>query len=604
MRLFSSPPVKPLFALVACLCACVLPSARGASSAVTVSTFRINNGEMITRSGTVALTMSATSTVGKVVWMQVGDSDTNVFGSLQPYKPNMTYVVSGTSTGWKLIAALFIDNKGNISKQASAVIHVIPDFPVSAGLTSGSAVFMAIRHNRMSSSPLTPAVNDPADPVVHISTAEGDILLKLTPSKAPLTVANFLRYVDGNSYDNTIFHRSEQDQPPYIIQSGGYVIDSSGTLPHIQTLGTVVNEYNDPNTRGTIAMAKLAGDPDSATSEWYINNQDNSDTLGADNDGGFTVFGTVLDATMPVVDAIASLTTGTVGMFTQLPVLQVPSDWNSVSFSDLVTNYFASRFNFFVTKQTPGVKATVQNNYLVLQPEGKLLSGTGTITVRGVSQDGRFLDFPVTVDIGTDHPLLNKGVSTKSVTTTEDKPVDIPFSVTAPTGALLVWNTSTPTSGSAVLQPQVKPTTRTVRYTPNLNFSGTDSFAVLLTETNSNVQKIGTDTLTISVTVKPVNDLPTVTAQSTFSVQGGHTASFDVTVNDVETPAPNLVLTSVIGGSLFPKGTVVLSGSTATRTVQLSPKATTKTATATLTLTVTGANKGKGTAKVVVTVTP
>lgn len=121
---------------------------------------------------------------------------------------------------------------------------------------------------------------------------------------APKTVENFLGYVNRGDYDGTFIHRSI---PGFIIQGGGYAFNSAtGAAPHIPTQPPVVNEFGVSNTRGTVAMAKLANDPNSATSEWFVNLSDNSENLDNQN-GGFTVFGRVTGNGMSVVDQIAGL---------------------------------------------------------------------------------------------------------------------------------------------------------------------------------------------------------------------------------------------------------------------------------------------------------
>ncbi len=145
-----------------------------------------------------------------------------------------------------------------------------------------------------------------------------DMDIELFPDAAPLTVANFLDYVNSNAYDSTFIYRSV-DQ--FVLQTGGYTfrpVDplndalrpiSEGTgLERTPTgpLSPVVNEFNLSNTRGTVAMAKLPGQPDSATNEWFINLVDNSGFLDVDN-GGFTVFGKVIDDGMAIADEIAGL---------------------------------------------------------------------------------------------------------------------------------------------------------------------------------------------------------------------------------------------------------------------------------------------------------
>lgn len=140
------------------------------------------------------------------------------------------------------------------------------------------------------------------DVTVRMKTNLGDIDVTLLPSVAPLTVANFLKYKDKGAYTNTIFHRSV---PGFIIQAGGYTL-SGNNFVAIPADPPVRNEFNLSNTRGTIAMAKLGNNPNSATNEFFFNLADNSANLNAQN-GGFTVFGRVANATsQAVVDRIAS----------------------------------------------------------------------------------------------------------------------------------------------------------------------------------------------------------------------------------------------------------------------------------------------------------
>src|SRR5687768_11600996 len=141
------------------------------------------------------------------------------------------------------------------------------------------------------------------DQTVRMKTNLGDIDVTLLPSVAPLTVANFLKYRDKGAYNNTMVHRSV---PGFIIQTGGYTL-SGNSFVAIPPDPPVRNEYNISNTRGTVAMAKLGNNPNSATSEFFFNLADNSANLNNQN-GGFTVFARVAnDASQAVVDRIAAL---------------------------------------------------------------------------------------------------------------------------------------------------------------------------------------------------------------------------------------------------------------------------------------------------------
>ncbi len=149
-------------------------------------------------------------------------------------------------------------------------------------------------------------------PEVVLETTLGPITVQLDRAKAPITVANFLKYVDEGFYDNTIFHRVI---PTFMIQGGGM----TDAMQEKQTHGSIKNESGNglSNKRGTIAMARR-NDPDSATAQFFINLFDKNEFL--DNaGGGYTVFGKVT-AGMPTVDAIAKVATGQRGGHDDVPV--------------------------------------------------------------------------------------------------------------------------------------------------------------------------------------------------------------------------------------------------------------------------------------------
>ncbi len=154
--------------------------------------------------------------------------------------------------------------------------------------------------------------------VVRVSTILGDFSIELFDTSTPVTVQNFINYIESGRYVDSIVHRSE---PGFVIQGGGWTIaEGSVQLLQVETDAPIVNEPGISNTRGTVAMAKMAGNPDSATSQWFINLGDNT---GLDSsNGGFTVFGRVLDDGMSVVDAIASLPTVAINsLITDIPVI-------------------------------------------------------------------------------------------------------------------------------------------------------------------------------------------------------------------------------------------------------------------------------------------
>lgn len=146
-------------------------------------------------------------------------------------------------------------------------------------------------------------VSAQANTIVRVSTTFGDFSLELFDTVTPLTVQNFLNYVNRGAYNGSYFHRLDRG---FVLQGGGYhFVPYLGPVP-IPADPPVVNEFSESNVRGTVAMAKFSGDPDSATSQWFVNLTDNSANLD-NQSGGFTVFGRVLGDGMNVLDTINEL---------------------------------------------------------------------------------------------------------------------------------------------------------------------------------------------------------------------------------------------------------------------------------------------------------
>lgn len=149
---------------------------------------------------------------------------------------------------------------------------------------------------------------------VEMDTTAGNIVLELNEEKAPVTVENFKNYVDDGFFDGLIFHRVIDG---FMVQGGGF--DSN--MNQKTTNAPIKIESNNglKNERGTIAMARTM-DPNSATSQFFINTQNNPflDYPGQDGNG-YTVFGKVVEG-MEVVDQIEKVKTGNKGMHADVPV--------------------------------------------------------------------------------------------------------------------------------------------------------------------------------------------------------------------------------------------------------------------------------------------
>lgn len=235
--------------------------------------------------------------------------------------------------------------------------------------------------------------------IAQIDTVRGKFNIELLATDAPKTVTNFLNYVNKGAYTNTLFHRSV---PGFVIQAGGYgVVGSSISL--IPQDAQVVNEFKIPNTRGTLAMAKLGSGPNTATNQWFVNLADNRANLDNQN-GGFTVFARVLGTGMSVPDNIAAL-----------PVFDASTALNDSAFTalPLTTNTLNAQTLILVNsvKVIPVYPAaagdTAVLSFSVVNPEPTIVTaavagstltltpGTGgsvTLTVRATDVNGNIAE--------------------------------------------------------------------------------------------------------------------------------------------------------------------------------------------------------------------
>ena len=154
-------------------------------------------------------------------------------------------------------------------------------------------------------------------PQVKLATSLGDIVLELDPAKAPKTVANFLQYVQDKHYDGTVFHRVIDG---FMVQGGGFTAD----MAQKPTRAPIALEASSglKNDSYTVAMART-GNPDSATSQFFINVKDNAMLNAPQPDGhGYAVFGKVVQG-KDVVDKIRAVPTGRKGGMSDVPTTPV-----------------------------------------------------------------------------------------------------------------------------------------------------------------------------------------------------------------------------------------------------------------------------------------
>ena len=269
---------------------------------------------------------------------------------------------------------------------------------------------------------LSTAFSDPdVSNAVRLTTVLGNIDIALFGQQKPITVANFLKYVDQGRYflfdptanqtASVFVHRSVSG---FVIQAGGYIgtvnpsptpgsANNSIQPTQVLAFGPIQNEPGISNKRGTIAMAKLSGDPNSATSEWFINLADNGgspNNLDTQN-GGFTVFGKVVNNGMSVVDSIAAVPRFNGGApFDSLPLRNYTSP-NPVKVPNLVSIPSIDRISplsFSAQSDNGNVSVPISGTKLLVA--GSTV-GTAHVTVTATDFDGGTVSQMFTVNVVT-----------------------------------------------------------------------------------------------------------------------------------------------------------------------------------------------------------
>jgi cyclophilin family peptidyl-prolyl cis-trans isomerase len=278
---------------------------------------------------------------------------------------------------------------------------------------------------------LTDYFTDPDTTGVRLTTDLGVIDFALYDARAPMTVANFNNYLQSGAYfpidptTNTpaplFIHRAI---PDFVIQTGGFVATVDPSAPAYILPTPVVadppvkNEPGISNQRGTVAMAKVEGDPDSATSQWFINLANNS-FLDTQN-GGFTVFGRVFGADMVVADAIAALPRYNFGVpFDTLPLRDYTSP-NRIAKENLVTIpaiTYIDPLTYTATSDHPEVaEPTIKDANLLVTGKQQ---GNATITVTGTDVDGAQVSESFEVAV-VPNPVHLANISTRAFVDTGD----------------------------------------------------------------------------------------------------------------------------------------------------------------------------------------
>ena len=422
-----------------------------------------------------------------------------------------------------------------------------------------------------------------ANEVVSLNTNLGSILIELYEDDTPITVANFLSYVNDGDYVNSFFHRFV---PGFVIQGGGYTTSHTyfyypSQFSEVPTDDPIQNEPGISNTIGTVAMAKLGGDPNSATSQFFINLGDNSGNLDTQN-GGFTVFGRVLDAT--IIEAIAALE---VNDTNESPFDEVPvtDDGYLVVFSSLGgegtlsgTSFEDADYDGVRDSGEPGLGGLTvfadENDNGLLDPgehstttdangDWQLRLPAGAYVIRQIAGGDLYPTTPdgtsghtVTVEIGR----ATSGLDFANIDNAP--PVAMPDSYTvdedgslvvgAGEGVLANDSDAEDDTLTAVLVDGPEHGTLSLAsdgsftYTPDDDFYGTDSFTYRADDGNSQ-----SGAATVTITVKAVADPPTAVDDQYTVAAGAGARQLDVLANDTTEPdgSQTMTITAVTQGS-------------------------------------------------------
>jgi cyclophilin family peptidyl-prolyl cis-trans isomerase len=392
---------------------------------------------------------------------------------------------------------------------------------------------------------------------VFFDTSLGLIPVQLTPGATPLTVANFLGYVNAGSYDGSIVQQSVDANGQDTWGGGSYTAAASTdhgsfTVSAIPAGSPVASEYADshPNVRGTLAMALVGGDPNSATDGWFFNVADNASTLDAPS-GQYTTFGNVIGNGLSVMDAIAAVPTFDEPPFSALPLVNFTAG-QAVTASNLITvNSIRQASAYTVTSDAPSiVTATVNGNSLVYQPTGTAGKADITVTATGLDDSVASQTFALTV--------VDPTIGLRPIVTASTVPATV-VTGTPVTGKLtlsLTNTTATTDKGTNTLKVYAVPAGLT-------DASAGTLVATVKVKTNLKpgaVQRL----------VVPIRQLPTSSGAFTLMAQATNVAGTVVTTSSgpTVTVAPQVVALGVAVNA--PTPTTVAAGKSVTFTMVVS----------------------------------
>jgi cyclophilin family peptidyl-prolyl cis-trans isomerase len=366
----------------------------------------------VTLSGTTSAGVGVTLTQGSATQSTTADASGNFsFSGISLVGGLNTFTVQAT------------DKAGNTSQLNTSFVR--QSAPQAASTQIAESVGQKDTTDTMINLSSPTIFTDPnaSNTLVKFNTAAGPMVVELFDTATPQTVANFLSYVESGFYNNDIFHRL--DTSPPVLQGGGWTLGPNGNTIATNTAGPdVANEFspNNPNAPGTIAMAKQGGNQNSGSDQFFFNLGDNSVTLGAANNGGFTVFGKVLSGAdqrvlntlgaFPVMDESKFNNAFNVFPIRNYTGTNFPTDTTAANYALINTMTIlqqSDQLSYSVVSNSDNsiVTASINQGQLVLHPTG---TGTGTaaIVVQAANKGGQTTKTTFNVTVGN-VGLINPG---------------------------------------------------------------------------------------------------------------------------------------------------------------------------------------------------
>jgi cyclophilin family peptidyl-prolyl cis-trans isomerase len=460
------------------------------------------------------------------------------------------------------------DRAGNTSQLKTFFVEetgpvAVPTQPVAETVvTGGSDKFVDLS----SSTLFTDAAF--SNSLIRLNTSAGPINVELFDTQAPQTVANFFDYIQKGAYNNDIFHRLVQD---FIIQGGGFTFTPSSPNVTPVTAGPQVpNEFdntNRPNVVGTIAMAKTS-DPNSATSQFFFNMTDNTQTLGSNNSGGFTVFGKVVSgADQRVLNTLASATITDESSFngalssiplnhytgTKFPTDTTSANYDLISSVDVVRQTEQLTYSVVSNSNSSAATASISFGQLDLHPVGQ---GTATIVVQATDKAGKTAQVTFTVSVVPPVTVTNP----QPQTNLDGDTVNLPIKATDNTGGTLTY-------AATGLPPGLSINTTTGVISGKLTTTAhTGSpYTVVVTATN---QSNNNASQTFTWTVNPVVSITTIPTQTSAE---GDLIHLQVTAQDANKLTLTYSASNLPTGLSIDPGTGLISGTIASGASAHSP---------------------------------